>query len=222
RVIHEETKAAEPEQSWALPEARRTGIFRIFVLGRTLTPAAGSALILHQVSIFNNLGHDAALAAQSFGMIAVVAGGLSLFGGVLVDRLRPNHLMVIQICTSLAVLVLSATMTTPLLLLLYILAFGSNITLGSLFDNTVWANLFGREHLGEIRGYVAILMSAGVAIGPVLFGWSFDTFGDYNVMVVVFVVLMLAQMVIAWMAPMPRRETQTGEKAPTTLQPASA
>ncbi len=222
RVNHEETKAPEPEQSWTLPEARRTAIFRTFVLGRTLTPAAGSALILHQVSIFNNLGYDAALAAQSIGMIAVVAGGLSLFGGVLVDRLRPNHLMVIQICTSLAVLVLSATMTTPLLLLLYILAFGSNITLGSLFDNTVWANLFGREHLGEIRGYVAILMSAGVAIGPVLFGWSFDTFGDYNVMVVVFVVLMLAQMVIAWMAPMPRRETQTGEKAPTTLQPASA
>ncbi|MCY4526781.1 MAG: MFS transporter [Anaerolineaceae bacterium] len=221
RVNHEETKAPEPEQSWTLPEARRTAIFRIFVLGRTLTPAAGSALILHQVSIFNNLGYDAALAAQSFGMIAVVAGGLSLFGGVLVDRLRPNHLMVIQICTSLAVLVLSATMTTPLLLLLYILAFGSNITLGSLFDNTVWANLFGREHLGEIRGFIAILMSAGVAIGPVLFGWSFDTFGDYNVMVVVFIVLLLAQMVIAWMAPMPRRETQDGSASTTTLQPAS-
>jgi predicted MFS family arabinose efflux permease len=151
-----------------------------------------------------------------------VAGGLSLFGGVLVDRLRPNHLMVIQLCTSMAVLLLSATMTSPLLLLLYVLAFGSNITLGSLFDNTVWANLFGREHLGEIRGFVAILMSAGVAIGPVLFGWCFDAFGDYNLMVAVFIALMLVQTVIAWMAPMPQRKQQGDLSTPTTLQPANA
>ncbi len=222
RVSHEEAKAAEPEESWTLPEARRTAIFRIFVLGRVLTPAAGSALILHQVSVFNSLGYDAALAAQSFGMIAIVAGGLSLFGGALVDRLSPNHLMVIQLCTSMAVLLLSATMTTPLLLILYLLAFGSNITLGSLFDNTVWANLFGREHLGEIRGFVAILMSAGGAIGPVLFGWCFDAFGDYDLMVAVFIALMLVQTVIAWKAPMPQRKAQGEVASPTTLQPASA
>jgi len=221
-VNHEEEKAPVPEQGWTLPEARRTAIFRIFVLGRMLTPAAGSALILHQVSVFNSLGYDAALAAQSFGMIAIVAGGLSLFGGVLVDRLRPNHLMVIQLCTSITVLLLSATMTTPLLLILYVLAFGSNITLGSLFDNTVWANLFGREHLGEIRGFVAILMSAGVAIGPVLFGWCFDAFGDYNLMVAVFIVRMLGTAVIAWLAPLPQRKAQGDAASSTTLQPASA
>ncbi len=222
RVNHEEEKAPEPEQGWTLPEARRTTIFLIFVLGRMLTPAAGSALILHQVSVFNSLGYDAALAAQSFGMIAVVAGGLSLFGGVLVDRLRPNHLMVIQLCTSIAVLLLSVTMTSPLLLLLYVLAFGSNITLGSLFDNTVWANLFGREHLGEIRGFVAILMSAGVAIGPVLFGWCFDTFGDYKLIVAVFIALMLVQTVVAWMAPAPQRKEQGDATSSTILQPANA
>lgn len=220
RVSDERTPAGEAEESWTLPEARRTAIFRIFVLGRMLTPAAGSALILHQVSIFNQLGYNAMVAAQTFGLLSFVAAGMSIFSGILVDRLRPNHLMVIQLCTSVTVLVLSATMSSPVLLLLYALAFGTNITLGSVFDNSVWANLFGREHLGEIRGFVAILMSAGVAVGPVMFGWCFDTFGSYQPMVLLFVALILVQVVLAWLAPMPRREPQV--EVPTLTVPRRA
>ncbi len=220
RVNSGETKIeVQEEESWTLAEARRTPIFRIFVLGRVLTPAAGSALILHQVSIFNLMGYDALVAAQTFGMLAVVAAGMSIFAGILSDRLRPGLLMVLQLLTSILLLALAATMTQPWMLFLYALLFGTNIALGGVFDNTVWANLFGREHLGEIRGFIAILMSAGVAIGPVMFGWCFDTFGDYNLMYALFIGLILVQMVLAWLAPMPRRE---GTEAPVTaLLPAS-
>ena len=215
-----ETKIEDlEEENWTLAEARRTPIFRIFVLGRVLTPAAGSALILHQVSIFNLMGYDALVAAQTFGMLSVVAAGMSIFAGILSDRLRPGLLMVLQLITSILLLALAATMTQPWMLFLYALLFGTNIALGGVFDNSVWANLFGREHLGEIRGFIAILMSAGVAIGPVMFGWCFDTFGDYNLMYALFIGLILVQMMLAWLAPMPRRK---GREVPvTTLLPAS-
>ena len=221
RVNSGETKIeVQEEESWTLAEARRTPIFRIFVLGRVLTPAAGSALILHQVSIFNLMGYDALVAAQTFGMLSVVAAGMSIFAGILSDRLRPGHLMVLQLFTSVVLLALAATMTQPWMLFLYALFFGTNIALGGVFDNSVWANLFGREHLGEIRGFIAILMSAGVALGPVMFGWCFDTFGDYKLMFALFIGLILVQVVLAWFAPMPRRE---GSETPsvTALLPAS-
>ena len=221
RVNSGETKIeVQEEESWTLAEARRTPIFRIFVLGRVLTPAAGSALILHQVSIFNLMGYDALVAAQTFGMLSVVAAGMSIFAGILSDRLRPGHLMVLQLFTSVLLLALAATMTQPWMLFLYALLFGTNIALGGVFDNSVWANLFGREHLGEIRGFIAILMSAGGALGPVMFGWCFDTFGDYKLMFALFIGLILVQVVLAWFAPMPRRE---GSETPsvTALLPAS-
>ena len=221
RLSDEKTPAGDAEESWTLPEARRTAIFRIFALGRMITPAAGSALILHQVSIFNQLGYDAMTAAQTFGLLSFVAAGMSIFSGILVDRLRPNHLMVIQLGASVIVLALSATMSSPVLLLLYALAFGANITLGSVFDNSVWANLFGREHLGEIRGFVAILMSAGVAVGPLMFGWCFDTFGSYQPMVLLFVALTSVQVALAWLAPMPRRQPPVEAQALTVPRPAS-
>lgn len=221
RVNSDEALTAQQEDNWTLVEARRTAVFRVFVLGRMLTPAVGSALILHQVSIFNTLGYDARIAAQTFGMLSVVAAGMSIFAGMLADRLRPGYLMVLQIATSIAVLILAATMTSPWMLVLYALAFGSNIALGGIFDNTVWANLFGREHLGEIRGLIGTLMSAGVAIGPVMFGWCFDTFGDYNLMYLLFIGLLLVQMVLAWLVPMPRRE-ESNETPVTVSLPASA
>ena len=197
------------EESWTLAEARRTSTFWIFALGRILMPAIGSALILHQISIFGTLGYEPAVAAQTFSMASVLAAVSSIFAGVLVDRLRPGLVMVCQLMTSLFMLVLAMTMSTPLLLVPYALSFGMNIGLGGVFDNAVWANLFGREHLGEIRGFVTTLMSVGVAVGPVLFGWSFDTFATYNPVMIAFVVLVIVQIVLAYIAPAPQRRVET-------------
>jgi MFS family permease len=196
------------EENWTLAEARRTPTFWIFALGRILMPAIGSALILHQISIFGVLGHEPVVAAQTFSMASIVAAASSIFAGVLVDRLRPGLVMVCQLATSLFMLVLAMTMTTPLLLVPYALAFGMNIGLGGVFDNAVWANLFGREHLGEIRGFVTTMMSVGIAVGPVVFGWSFDTYATYNPVLIGFGVLVVIQMILAYVAPPPQRQIQ--------------
>ena len=113
--------------------------------------------------------------------------------------------MVFQLSTSLGLMLLAMTMTSPLLLVAYAVMFGMNIGLGGVFDNSVWANLFGRAHLGEIRGMVATMLSIGVAVGPILFGWSYDTLGNYNIMFGFFSVLVIVQMALAFIAPQPRR-----------------
>ncbi|MEL7436261.1 MAG: hypothetical protein AAFN11_20135, partial [Chloroflexota bacterium] len=60
------------------------------------------------------------------------------------------------------------------LLLLYALTFGIMMGGGGVFDGAVWVNLFGRAHQGAIRGFVSTALVTGTAIGPILFGLSFD------------------------------------------------
>lgn len=201
------------EDNWTLSEARRTPTFWIFAMGRILMPAIGSSLILHQISIFETLGYEPVVAAQTFSMASIVAAVSSIFAGVMVDRLRPGLVMVCQLATSLFMLVLAMTMSTPWLLVPYALSFGMNIGLGGVFDNAVWANLFGREHLGEIRGFITTMMSVGIAVGPVLFGWSFDTFASYHPVLLAFVILVVIQMVLAYIAPAPQRRNPSGTAA---------
>jgi MFS family permease len=39
---------------------------------------------------------------------------------------------------------------------------------------------FGQRHLGAIFGAAAMVSSVGMALGPALGGWIFDSFGDYT------------------------------------------
>jgi sugar phosphate permease len=195
----------EDSRSWTLPEARRTVIFWVFTLGRTLIPAAGSSLMLHQVSVFAVLGHSPAVAAQTFGTVAVVAAIGSIFTGYLMDRLRPGLMMMAQLCFMLLTMLLAVSMGEAWMLPLYALSFGTAIAIGNVFDNVVWANLFGRKYLGEIRGYVTIFMTLGVTLGPILAGWCYDTFGDYRLIFIGISILALLQMILAYIAPQPHK-----------------
>jgi len=58
---------------------------------------------------------------------------------------------------SAAILARELEMSESWLLFLYTAAYG--VFMGSVFDGTVWVNLFGRQHQGSIRGFVA---TAGV------------------------------------------------------------
>ena len=75
---------------------------------------------------------------------------------------------------------LAMIMRDTALLVLYALASGLGLGIGYVFDGAVWTNMFGRRFQGEIRGFVFTAGIIGSAIGPALFGLSFDHAGGYE------------------------------------------
>jgi cyanate permease len=49
-----------------------------------------------------------------------------------------------------------------------------------LLQNYLWADYYGREHLGSIRGIVTPFTLALAAIGPPIAGYVYDGTGSYN------------------------------------------
>ncbi|MBZ0309277.1 MAG: hypothetical protein K8I82_24645, partial [Anaerolineae bacterium] len=74
------------------------------------------------------------------------------------------------------------------------------------FDGAVWANLFGREHQGVIRGFVTTVLVTGTAIGPIFFGISFDYLGGYAPMLWAGVGLALISLALSFFAGKPTRK----------------
>jgi MFS family permease len=175
-------KAQMPEEEitgWTLREAMGTGAFWVFLVGRLISPAWGTGLIIHQVSIFNEVGHSAATAATTYSLITLIMAASSIGFGILVDKLRPGLVMALQLASLTVAMMIANYMTSQILLYIYALGFGVVMGGGGVFDGAVWANLFGRKYQGSIRGFVTTMMVASSAVGPVIFGISFDYFGGY-------------------------------------------
>ncbi|MEL6406671.1 MAG: MFS transporter [Chloroflexota bacterium] len=201
----EEEIAAIEAESWTLNEVIKNPTFWVFVFGRIISPAWGTGLILNMVSIFDELGHSAATAASNYALITIITAVMSIVFGVLVDRLRPGLVMMLQLAALIASMALATFMTTPFLLLLYALTFGIMMGGGGVFDGAVWVNLFGRAHQGAIRGFVSTALVTGTAIGPILFGLSFDLTGSYNTVLWVGIALSVLGIIGALIMPQPER-----------------
>ncbi len=198
----------EDEDNWTLREAMRTPILWIFLVARMLPSAWGTGLILHQISIFAGLNHSAQVVTEIFALTSLAAAGSALLAGYLIDRFRPALVVALQMLALLAACLLAMTMRESPLLVAYALAFGLGMGIGYVFDGAVWPNLFGRRFQGEIRGFVYTTSVIGSAIGPAIFGLSYDYAGGYNLALWIGAGLSMAIFLLALAAPTPKRRAQ--------------
>ncbi len=205
----EKSKAAgdgDYEDNWRLKEALRTPILWVFIAARILPSAWGTGLILHQVSIFAVLDHSAQIATETFALISLFAAGSALLAGYLIDRIKPSYVAALQMLALLCSCGLAMIMREPHQLIAYALAFGLGMGIGYVFDGAVWPNLFGRQFQGEIRGFVYTSSVIGSALGPAIFGLSFDATGGYQPVLWLGAGLCLLVLLAALLAPPPRRK----------------
>ena len=204
---------ADIEDNWTLKEAMRTPILWVFIAARILPSAWGTGLILHQVSIFALLDHSARVATETFALISLFAAASSLIAGYMIDRVKPSYVAALQMAALLSASILAMLMRETHLLIAYALAFGLGMGIGYVFDGAVWTNLFGRQFQGEIRGFVYTASVIGSALGPAIFGLSFDVSGGYAAVLWLGSGLCLVVLAAALLTPPPRRRnavTQQG------------
>ena len=195
------------EDNWTLKEAMRAPILWVFIAARILPSAWGTGLILHQVSIFGVLQHSAQVATETFALISLFAAGSALLAGYMIDRFKPSYVAALQMLALLSASALAMIMRETWLLVAYAFAFGLGMGIGYVFDGAVWPNLFGRRFQGEIRGFVYTSSVIGSALGPAIFGLSFDLSGGYDPVLWLGAGLCLAVLAAALMTPPPRRKS---------------
>ena len=100
-----------------------------------------------------------------------------------------------------------------LLAVTFALLFGLAIGAGNIVEQLLWADYFGREHLGAIRGFGAPFRIASPT-GPVLTGLLFDWTGSYTVPFTVFAVIFSIMTVAMFFATPPEKPTAPISESP--------
>ncbi len=180
RIVEKHNSKHQTDENWTLQQVRHTLIFWVYISGRILLPAWGTGIIIHQVSLFESLGYEAKIAAETYSMLAILMALFSFGAGYLVDQIKPGLVMLIHLVAFMTAMWLAIHMTIDWMRYLFTICFAMSMAIGGVFDGAVWANLFGREHLGAIRGFIVTLFVASSAAGPVFFGWSYDNLGGYD------------------------------------------
>lgn len=168
------------EENWTLAEAMRTPIFWVFNLGLASISMLGTGLMFHIVSIFDDNGMSATVAAAAFVPVAITTALTNVGSGFFVDHMR----MRVLLAWALVMQAISLWMVPYLSTVTLAMAFGVSLGITNGLQRTVntvaFAKYYGRRHLGSIAGVTSTVLVGASALGPMPMGVARDLLGSYG------------------------------------------
>ncbi len=128
-----------------------------------------TALIFHQVALFERQGLTAEVAARVFIPFAIASALTGLLAGFVVERTGPTPLFVANMAIfGVAILMLQVT-STGFLAVIYAIILGSAMGMQGIAVRYTWPYYYGRQGLGQVQGSAMMIMISATAIGPLMF-----------------------------------------------------
>ncbi len=199
--------------SFTLAEAKRTRAFWLLLFFVIVERFALGSVNLHMVANFEDRGLPMGLAVSTLSIFAATSALTGLPWGFAFEHIHVRFgamMMSGLLVLSMVVLIVA---DNYLLAVTFALLFGLAIGAGNIVEQLLWADYFGREHLGAIRGFGAPFRIASPT-GPVLTGLLFDWTGSYTVPFTVFAVIFSIMTVAMFFATPPEKPTAPISESP--------
>lgn len=167
------------EVSWTRDEAVKTRAFWLVTGAVSLQAWAGGAINLHQIPHLVDRGLSPEAAAGIISLLALFAAAGSLAEGLLDASIGARWTLVIGLVGSAGGMVILINVHGIGMALAYGAGYGLAFGLMVTSSQVVFADYFGREALGAIRGSAAPMQMGLNAIGPLVAGAAYDLTGSY-------------------------------------------
>ena len=171
----------EEELSFTRKEASRTPTFWVLIAISVFIYPVQAGISLHQAPHYINCGLSLGVAATAVSTFSVMSAAGALVFGHFEARFGARR----SLAVAAALMAIGAA--TMLLVInawdAYLSAFVFGTGIGGLLAlfPVAWANCFGRENLGTIRGVTLPIQTLAQATGPLISGALFDYSGSYDI-----------------------------------------
>jgi len=198
--------AAAEEDSWTLGEALRTRAFWFILICGAIPAMVYTGITFQIFSILGEQGIDRTTTAYVLSLVPLVSFGCSLASGFIVERVNAHRMLGVTFALNIVACVVLIYANSEAAVFAFAIAWGVAQGLMNIPMGVIWPNYYGRKHLGSIQSVTTTGMVIGSAFGPIPFGWAYDQFGSYAVMLVASIAIWALGSVLAFLSPPPRRK----------------
>ena len=206
-------RSEDDEVSWTLHDAIRSPtLWRLVIVFSAVQLATGT-VALHRIAAFMDRGLDPTIISFATAFDAVCAGVATFVFGMLVRRVPARFLGAIGFLMLAGASVMTIWAYNWPIMALSMAIFGLGIGGMMFLQNFIWADYFGRESVGAIRGVVNPINLVVGGLGAPAAGYVRDITGSYDPAWWAGVALMTFGAVLTILTPPPRRRGDGGTGA---------
>lgn len=198
--------SATIEQGITLSQALRSTSFWLLTIMVTVNALATTGITFHMVPHFSDVGLSSTTAAASVSFLTAGSIAATFLWGLLSGRTGSKTALLLAVVTLWLASFLVARTDTVFGAYLGSAVFGVGLAGTGLLSEVVWADFFGRQHLGTIRGATIPFQMVGNASGSLITAFMFDLRGDYSDAFQLILVLYAVSAVLLVIARRPRIE----------------
>jgi sugar phosphate permease len=197
------------EPSWTLVEALKTKTLWFLVVANVSLPLSFNALIFHNESIISSRGLESDIAPFVLSAIAPMVLVGNIVSGYLSEKIPNRYLLAGSQAVIGFTMVWLFFMSQSWQAFVYGGLIGLAVGTSMTTNNVIWANYFGRAHLGSIRGVATTTMVTASALGPLPFGLLFDITNSFDAALLAFMIVPIASVTSAILAVPPKKPLST-------------
>ena len=193
------------DESWSLRETARTPAFWILVVMGFATFFVHAGVNVHIAAYLRDQGLSLTNAAVVVTASWIVSAAGSVGWGWLMERVSARIMysaMLAMLSGAVLLLFLVANIAGAFAAAVLI---GTVAAGGNIIPTVVYADYYGRESLGKIRGVAELGVLIGQSTGPLLAGVVFDLRGNYSLIFIAYAAIAAAASVIVLYARRPVR-----------------
>ncbi|MCY4582042.1 MAG: MFS transporter [Chloroflexi bacterium] len=196
--------AAPREVSFNRRMALRSPAFYLVAGAVSIQSFVTTSIHFHWFSYLTDVGVSSEAAVISLSLSPLISMPVSIAAGFAIERMPVQRMMAASYYFMALSIVLFLFADNALLSYAFGLLFGA--ATGILFTvmNVVWADYFGRDSIGGIRGMVSPAQMLSNSLGPLMAAWSFDATGSYSLIFTISAALSAAGGTLLLLARRPR------------------
>ena len=192
------------EAVWTRAQAIRLPTFWVLVITFGIASVGIAGLNLHIFSYVTDIGHSPLVAASFMSTIAITQLGSTLLWGMLADKFDIRKVSCIQFLIQGVGLITAITSRQIHITYLGFFLYGTGLAGSFVLREVIWANFFGRNSLGTVRGLSMLFSHLFAASGAPFFGFLHDRTGSYDLSFTLFSCALFTSAFLVLLARKPR------------------